>query len=72
MASGGVRTTDSTAGSAADVAAPLDRLPKFVCVECSLTPTQGENPTDEWRVFSDGTNLRVFCPDCAEREFRSD
>jgi hypothetical protein len=51
------------------VAAPLDRLPEFVCVQCRRTPTEGENATDEWRVFSDGTSLHVFCPQCAEREF---
>jgi len=51
------------------VAAPLDRRPEFVCVECQRTPTEGENPTDEWRVFSDGISLHVFCPECAKREF---
>jgi hypothetical protein len=51
------------------VAAPLDRLPEFVCVECRRTPTEGEHPADDWRVFFDGTELHVFCPECAEREF---
>jgi hypothetical protein len=52
-----------------NVVTPPDRLPEFICVECSRTPAEDENPADDWRVFSDGTDLHVFCPECAEREF---
>jgi hypothetical protein len=51
------------------VATPPDRLPEFICVECRRTPADDENAADEWRVFSDGTDLHVFCPECAEHEF---
>ena len=44
------------------------------CPSSSACSASGPRPrarirTDEWRVFSDGINLHVFCPECAEREF---
>jgi hypothetical protein len=54
------------------MATPQDRLPEFICVECWRIPADDEDAADEWRVFFDGTDLHVFCPECAEREFGSD
>jgi hypothetical protein len=51
------------------VAALPAKQTEFVCVECRRKPRIEENPADEWRAYSDGTELHLFCPDCAEREF---
>jgi hypothetical protein len=43
---------------------------EIVCAECGREPREGENPHDEWRVYSDGVGeLLVFCPECAAQEF---
>jgi hypothetical protein len=39
------------------------------CAECGRTPTPDENPLDDWRAYSTGIELLLFCPQCAEREF---
>jgi hypothetical protein len=44
----------------------------LVCAECSRVPREGEDAADEWRAYSDGLELHVFCPECAEREFGED
>ena len=33
-------------------------------------PLEDENAADEWRAYRDvDDDLRVFCPECAERKF---
>jgi hypothetical protein len=41
----------------------------LICAECGREARNDENPDDEWRVYSTGVELIVFCPECAEREF---
>jgi DNA-directed RNA polymerase subunit RPC12/RpoP len=44
---------------------------KLRCANCGRKAREDENPDDEWRPYSDGVGeLHVFCPECAEREFR--
>jgi hypothetical protein len=42
---------------------------ELVCVQCGRKTSDEENAADQWRAYSDGAELHVFCPDCAEREF---
>jgi hypothetical protein len=42
---------------------------ELVRAECGREPSPGGKRDDEWRVYSDGLELHVFCPECAEREF---
>ena len=39
------------------------------CVGCGRTPTPDENPLDDWRAYSTGIELLLFCPECSDREF---
>ena len=38
------------------------------CEQCGRTPQRDENVLDDWRVYSTGVDLLLFCPECAERE----
>jgi DNA-directed RNA polymerase subunit RPC12/RpoP len=43
----------------------------LVCAECGREPRDDENAAEEWRAYLDiNDDLPVFCPECAEREFR--
>jgi len=39
------------------------------CAECGRKPTPDENPLDDWRAYSTGIELLLFCAQCAERDF---
>jgi hypothetical protein len=48
-----------------------ERSEQLLLVECGREPRDDENAADEWRAFRDiSDELPVFCPECAEREFR--
>jgi hypothetical protein len=39
------------------------------CAGCGRAPRPDENPLDDWRAYSTGIELLLFCPQCADREF---
>jgi hypothetical protein len=47
----------------------LDVAGLIECTECGRAIDEFLAIEDRWTYWSDGTDLRPFCPDCAEREF---
>jgi hypothetical protein len=39
------------------------------CAECARAVSEVEAIAEGWRYWSDGRDLRPFCPDCARYEF---
>lgn len=39
------------------------------CTECGRSVDELTTIADRWTYWTDGVDLRPFCPDCAEREF---
>ena len=46
--------------------------PSVHCAECSRSVDDFTAIAEKWRYWSDGSELVVFCPECARREFLPD
>ena len=49
-----------------------DQVDELRCAECGRQPRDDENAPDEWQAYLDvDDHLPVFCPQCAQREFKA-